>query len=931
MLQSLWKSISSWGDLPTSFPYSLGSAIPYGFELPGGFVQFSATSTKQSAGAAAEGAGRQHPILDALLNAGNASHVSVFALKRAKQQSSPFKGNGSVSQHTFEQAKNHFAKCKTLLHPNLLKVLATYETSNALYIVTECCFSLVHVVHLSRQQQQQQDLAAKRPPSLPQPHKFDPPRAPVDAVSDSMRKAEAAAVAAAGTAAKTCWNFLELTEGLSFLHDQCKLVHGEVSPFSIFVTPHGKWKLSSFVLTRPLEDVRWPEFYSSMLTSASAAQGWEPPRPSPGSRPDTLDRWGLCSVFAWWQECLRDPYSSARPLRSNRTDAVSYGLAIGINDASFHKAMHKLAPPLQRLMRKILDSSNSAPPLSKLVDGGDPCFTGTRDVCCQFLAFIRAFPVKSHVDKETFFEQQLPAALQQQTIPYGMALHLLLPELALLFMNSSASAYHCSILKCIMSIVTPLSTPSGSLLDRNSCSRDEEAVPLHLLSEVLAHAFDNTDRAIRFALLSQLPAVQSLLPDEFFGRTWSSLTLGLEDSAPPIRAFTSRILSLYVSRFPREAPQTSTAFTLLEQRLRDAAGGVRLEAVVSAAAAAMSLRESGTSGSPPLLVDILSASLRDPEESVRLAGLQASICCADSLPLAGLVTLLAAASACFLSPSGAVVSSTPACIHALTDAAKARAEEQQQPLHQRAEAGERPHQDKDKCKPSDGWLAAMKSLGITLGFSKRQTDSTELILHKNKAGSEHIASLMTMGDNSPTGVRRPCHPAQPPQPPPAPLPSSPLSRSTDDFKDAREPINSWGDDMEIPADAWETIPGFETGKQSLTPSSGSGASGAAALQREDIFNNSAGKMTQRAAAQGEIPRRFTGGQTSAVSRGSNGTMRLQTAAPAPLMAVSGGGGTTSLSANKGPCAPTSASNAEAALSADDFFASVEREAAQRNL
>lgn len=240
MLQSLWKSISSWGDLPTNFPYTLGSAIPYGFELPGGFVQFSATSTKQQTSAAAEATGRQHPILDALLNPGNASQVSVFALKRAKQQSPPFKGNGAVSQHTFDQAKNHFAKCKTLLHPNLLKVLATYETSNALYIVTECCFSLVHVVHLSRQQQQQQDLAAKRPPSLPQQQKCGPPTAPINEMSDFTRKAEAAAVAAAEVAANTCWNFLELAESISFLHDQCKLVHGEVSPFSIFVTPHGE-------------------------------------------------------------------------------------------------------------------------------------------------------------------------------------------------------------------------------------------------------------------------------------------------------------------------------------------------------------------------------------------------------------------------------------------------------------------------------------------------------------------------------------------------------------------------------------------------------------------------------------------------------------------------------------------------------------------
>ncbi|CDJ60097.1 SCY kinase (incomplete catalytic triad), putative [Eimeria maxima] len=841
MLQSLWKSISSWGDLPANFPYTLGSAIPYGFELPGGFVQFSATSTRQSTGAAVEGSGRQRPILDALLNPGNASQVSVFALKRAKQQSPPFKSNGSVSLPTFDQAKNHFAKCKTLLHPNLLKVLGTYETNNALYIVTECCFSLVHVVYLNRQQQQQQELAAKRPPSLPQQQRSDPPTASVDGVSDSTRKAEAATVAAAEVAANTCWNFLELTESLSFLHDQCKLVHGEVSPFSIFVTPHGKWKLSSFVLTRSLEDVQWPEFYSLMLSTASAAQGWEPPRPSPGSRPDFLDRWGLCSVFAWWQECLRDPYSSVRPVRSNRNDGSSCGLSIGISDASFQRALHKVPPALQRLMRRILDSSGSAVRLSKLTDGGDPCFAG--DVCCQFLAFIRTFPVRSHVDKERFFEQQLPTALQQQQIPYGMAVHLLLPELALLFMNSSASAYHCSIIKCIMSIVAPLSTPSGSSVKRNSCTRDEAAVPLQLFSEVLTHAFDNSDRAIRFALLSQLPAVQSLLPDDFFGRTWSSLTLGLEDSAPPIRAFTARILSLYVSRLPRDAPQASTAFALLEHRLRDSAGAVRLEAVIAAAAAAMSIRESGTQGCPPVLVEILSASLRDPEDNIRLAGLEASAYCADSLPLEGLVTLLAAASPCFLSPSAAVISATSSCINVLAVAAKARAEMKQQPHDQRTEAG----------------------------FSKPQADTAELMLHG-------------------------------------------------------------GDDMEIPADTWETVPCFETQKHGSNPSCGSSVGGATAPQREDAVNNNfGGHRIQRSATQGEAPSLCTGMHTSVVSRGASGSMRLQAAAPAPLLAVKGGTCATGTAANKGNFIPAPASTVEASFSADDFFASVEREAAKRNI
>lgn len=98
--------------------------------------------------------------------------------------------------------------------------------------------------------------------------------------------------------------------------------------------------------------------------------------------------------------------------------------------------------------------------------------------------------MKSHVDKEAFFERELPAALQQEQIPAGLALHLLLPELALLLMSSSTSIYHSSILKSIMSIVAPL---SSSIVRSDGGT----AMPLRLFSEVMEHAFDSSDRAIR--------------------------------------------------------------------------------------------------------------------------------------------------------------------------------------------------------------------------------------------------------------------------------------------------------------------------------------------------------------------------------------------------------------------------------------------------
>lgn len=121
------------------------------------------------------------------------------------------------------------------------------------------------------------------------------------------------------------------------------------------------------------------------------------------------------------------------------------------------------------------------------------------DVCCHLLTFIRALPMKSHVDKEAFFDQELPAVIQQHRMPSALALHLFLPELALLLMNSSASLYHCSILKCILSIVASTAKPPGQSHDNSSSLKDGTTMPLRILSEVLVRAFDSADRAIRWA------------------------------------------------------------------------------------------------------------------------------------------------------------------------------------------------------------------------------------------------------------------------------------------------------------------------------------------------------------------------------------------------------------------------------------------------
>ncbi|KAL8454929.1 hypothetical protein Emag_001295 [Eimeria magna] len=930
MLQSLWKSISSWGDLPANFPYSLGSSVPYGFELPGGFVQFYATRSKSSGGSeAAADASRKQPILDSLINPSKGSPVSVFAFKRDKQQGAGGAASSPLSPCDFEQAKNHLVKSKTLLHPNLLKVIDTYETSSALYVVTECCFSLVHILYLSQQQQQQQQLAAKRPSGLPPPASTDnDSKAAVDDTAlDAAAYAAAAAAAAeaAAAASNSCWNLLELIGALSFLNDQCNLAHGELSPFSVFVTPHGKWKLSCFSLSRPLDSVRWPDFHSQVNASISAAQGWAPPRPPPGARPDALDRWGLCSVFAWWLDSRRDPYSAARFARGGGgPGGPPRGFSIGLDEGALRQAMLRLPSPLQQVLQQILNAKPQGVPLSKLTGGDDPLLT-----------FIRAIPVKTHVEKEAFFERELPNSIQQQCMHPALGLHVLLPELALLLMNSGISTYQCNVLKSIFTIVVPPSSPASSNKGVNAKNNPNALVALRLLAEVLARAFDSSDRAIRFALLTQLPSVQEMLVDGFFSCTFDSLVLGLEDSAPPIRGATARCLSLYASRLPPDSPAASSIFSLLEQRLRDVVAGVRLEAVAAAAAAAKQQQQQQQQKQQqhrevrrwsPSLVQILSAALRDPEDT-------ACAYCADTLPLPGLVTLLTVA------PD--VASSTAGAVSALAETARIRVDEQHRPPDQ---------------------------LESRLG--KRSTDSSAFLARRSSASLGTSASGgAPSAQGTPSGGGPPSPPGRlqqgPPPPPRPPQTSSafeimsPLSRSADEFKDARDPGIQWADDSEeIPADAWEATPDFEAPVFAGSSVDRMHQQQLQQQQPSSFYRGSVGKTASNATGQEGAPlslhgarRASAGGPQGPPSIGEvrghalkyqqpqggglTPGMRLQVADTGPRLSLVGSaGGAASLSpAGTNGIGARQQAPAAAALDAstDDFFAALEREAAERNL
>jgi SCY1-like protein 1 len=96
-------------------------------------------------------------------------------------------------------ARKGLQRLKTLRHPNILKFYNAVESESTISFATEESFPLYEYVQ-----------------------RYGP------LTTDTL-----------------CWGIYCLARALEFLHNDCKLAHGKISPASVFITPGGDWKLGA--------------------------------------------------------------------------------------------------------------------------------------------------------------------------------------------------------------------------------------------------------------------------------------------------------------------------------------------------------------------------------------------------------------------------------------------------------------------------------------------------------------------------------------------------------------------------------------------------------------------------------------------------------------------------------------------------------------
>ncbi|PFH36198.1 SCY kinase (incomplete catalytic triad) [Besnoitia besnoiti] len=853
MLQSLLGRFGGkWGDLPSSFGFVVGEQVPLPFSLSCGFELF--TCSRKSDGAPA----------------------SLFILQKKSQgtraDAAGVDAGASLAAAVIDVSagRSHLQRAKTLLHPDVLKTLETHESDSALYVVTEKCWPLPYLLHEQQQQQQRAEGRSSTPGALlhsqasssearadgfPEGKKGEE-----DAKKNAETEREAAAAAAL---ADVVWGVYQITSAVAFLHESCGLLHGLINPLSVFVTANGSWRLACMEFVRQASAAP-SALLADARRSAAALQGWQPPESVPaGSPPQWLDWWGLASLVTWTYASLLAPGGGSGG--GLRYGGSAFGSLFDLSAATV-PGRAALPPPARQLCERLLRRPSAGLASSGRVLSDclktDPFFNSSST--CSCLLFLREVHVKGAYEKESFFEQELPRMLQGSgapLLPQAVQEQQVLPELLKLLDPSggrpgdgaapgagasAAGPLTPAVVGCVGLVAASIANAEEG---RGSAwwargGGDEGKTGKHLqvqrLRNVLEKLFQSSDRAIRYTLLTSLPALDPLMPPRLYLRIFESLMLGLLDSALAIREATIKSLVLVCGKIGNEKKTLQTCLEQLLRLMSDAEGIVRINSCICAAKictlpqteSLFTKKNAAPHATLQLLQQILLAGLKDGMPACRQAALQSIRHCLDLFPLRVLAhPLLAGVGVAAVDQDDASVSETA------MDTLKQVISTLEKKLTERNAALLSADGNGEKTEPAvpvsngdsdGGWLGSVaRSMRASIAGVRRAGDEDSSHL-EFRAGSS--ASLFV----SPGGAQPspPC--PSPPRPPPpqaswAPVNgvsasapaagpprretpgsrSSRLTNSLEDgkvFYDAADSVNAWvEDDEEISVDSWDVM------------------------------------------------------------------------------------------------------------------------------
>eukprot|EP00887_Chlorella_sp_A99_P002497 scaffold6.g2497.t1 len=313
-----------------------------------------------------------------------------------------------------------------------------------------------------------------------------------------------------------------VTHALSFLNNDCSLVHGHICLGAVVVTDTLDWKLAGFDLTT---DHQWPQGGSAVLagevplTAASwmvgaqykpgevARSEWQVVRESP---PWAVDAWGL--------GCLMQELYSGAPLQRTedlrRTDCIP-------KDVLPHYQRLLASQPARRL--------NPA----RLLEAGV-----LRNRLAETMGFLENLAIKDAVEKDTFFKR-LPSLLK--SIPEPVAQRKLLPMLAgALEFGGAPPVALTTLLQARAGGARGAAPRAGSIGETLN-----EADHARLVVPIITKLFASSDRGIRRGLLENIFTFGPGLPDKLVEeQIYGHVAGGFTDGNPYLRELTLKSMAV---------------------------------------------------------------------------------------------------------------------------------------------------------------------------------------------------------------------------------------------------------------------------------------------------------------------------------------------------------------------------------------------------
>jgi SCY1-like protein 1 len=515
--------------------------------------------------------------------------VTVFKGEKSIMAKTALIKGGNSNDPSLTQifpALHHFKKCKTLIHPHILKVYATLDTdypdgndpsSKGLLSIAEA-----NPASLSTLQQTPTtgDLIIVTEPVVPLEDYLN--MLENDPEMTDAQRADAVA-----------WGIYTLILAVNFLHVNAKVAHGNLIPEAIFVTPAGDFKLSAFHILTP-------------IGIADGATG-------PTQHFRHFERDVTTNDFRS-PERIEGRFDAISTSPVHAMDAYSFGVLLPeiyrhYGTGTSAQLPQKLEKACLRLRTPSVTSRPRILPLSKC-----PIFTSPHIQAQKFMDEIATQPIE---DKISFWKS-LPDLFSQRVLSSRVAKHKILPLLQLTITNLTTTdlglTQEISKRECLALL------PTLFKMGKTYLTKEEFQPQLSAIIELL---FKVNDRGVRGAMLGRIALFAELLDQPTLNRVvFEPMCSGFTDSSAPLRELTLKSAIILVAYLTQPNLEKLTRYLVRMQS--DPEDSIRTNTVIFIGKVAPNLSAMARS---KLILPAFMRAMKDGFIPCRLAGLKAVCAC----------------------------------------------------------------------------------------------------------------------------------------------------------------------------------------------------------------------------------------------------------------------------------------------------------------